>query len=84
MIDDQNALPPTQSVTTVQARSNLLSEMLNISFAVSEEQRKAVQALPFDLQKQMDRVSRVVSTGLPDLIKALKDSGIDLKTGGND
>jgi hypothetical protein len=81
-IDDQNALPPSQSVTTVQAKFNSLTEMLNVSFAVSEEQRKTLQALPADLQKQMDRVNKVVTDELPALIKALKDAGIEMKTGG--
>ena len=43
--------------STVQARFNSLTEMLNVSFAVSDEQRKTLQALPADLQKQMDRVN---------------------------
>jgi len=82
-IDDQNALPPSQSFTTVQARFNLLTEMLSVSFAVSEDQRKTLQSLPADLQKQMDRVAKVVSDGLPALIKALKDAGIEVKAAGN-
>jgi hypothetical protein len=82
-IDDQNALPPTQSVTTVQAKFNSLTEMLNVSFAVSEEQRKTLQALPADLQKQMDRVTKVTSEQLPALIRALKDAGIEVKATGN-
>jgi hypothetical protein len=50
---------------------------------VSDEQRKTLQALPAELQKQMDRVSKVASDQLPALIKALKDAGIEAKTGGN-
>jgi hypothetical protein len=82
-IDDQNALPATPSLTTVQARFNSLTEMLNVSFAVSEDQRKTIQALPADLQKQMDRVTKVVNEGMPALVKALKEAGIEVKTGGN-
>ena len=55
--------------------------MLNVSFAVSDDQRKTIQALPADLQKQMDRVTKVLNEGLPTLIKALKDAGIEVKTG---
>jgi hypothetical protein len=80
-VDDQNALPTNPSVTTVQAKFNSLTEMLNVSFAVSDDQRKTLQALPADLQKQMDRVTKVVSDQLPALIKALKDAGIEVKTG---
>ena len=61
----------------------MLTEMLNVSFAVSEDQRKTLQALPADLQKQMDRVAKVVSVGLPALIKALKEAGIEVKAGNN-
>ena len=70
-------------MTTVQARFNSLTEMLNVSFAVSEDQRKTIQALPADLQKQMDRVTKVVNETLPALVKALKDAGIEVKTGGS-
>ncbi len=82
-IDDQNALPTAPSVVTVQARFNALTEMLNISFAVSDEQRKTLQGLPADLQKQMDRVTKVVNDELPALIKALKDSGIEVRAASN-
>jgi photosystem II stability/assembly factor-like uncharacterized protein/uncharacterized membrane protein YgcG len=82
-IDDQNALPTAPSALTVQARFNALTEMLNVSFAVSDEQRKTLQALPADLQKQADRVTKVVTDELPALIKALKDSGVEVKTGSN-
>jgi len=83
VVDDQNALPPSNSVTTVQAKFNSLTEMLNVSFAVSDEQRRTLQALPADLHKQMDRLNKVASDGLPALIKALKDAGIEVKAGGN-
>ena len=82
-IDDQNALPTAPSVVTVQARFNSLTEMLNVSFAVSDEQRKTLQALPADLQKQMERVNKVQTEQLPALIKALNDAGIQVKAGGN-
>jgi photosystem II stability/assembly factor-like uncharacterized protein len=81
--DDQNALPTTPSATTVQAKFNALTEMLNVSFAVTGDQRKVIQALPVDLQKQMDRVTKVEHDDLPALIKALKDAGIEVKAGGN-
>ena len=70
-------------MTTVQAKFNALTEMLNVSFAVTEDQRKVIQALPADLQKQMDRVTKVEHDDLPALIKALKDAGIEVKAGGN-
>ena len=62
---------------------NSLTEMLNVSFAVSDEQRKTLQALPADLQKQADRVTKVATDELPALIKALNDAGIQVKAGGS-
>jgi hypothetical protein len=82
-IDDQNALPTAPSVVTVQARFNSLTEMLNVSFAVTDDQRKTLQALPADLQKQMERANKVQSEQLPALIKALNDAGIQVKATGN-
>jgi photosystem II stability/assembly factor-like uncharacterized protein len=82
-VDDQNGPPAPPSATTVQARFNALTEMLNISFAVTDDQRKTIQALPADLQKQMDRVTKLEHDDLPALIKALKDAGIEVKAGGN-
>ncbi|MFI5233926.1 MAG: hypothetical protein ACHQSE_15635, partial [Gemmatimonadales bacterium] len=82
--DDQAALPATPSVTTVQARFNSINEMLNVSaFAVSDDQRKILQRLPADLQKQVDRATKVSGETLPALIKTLKDAGIEVKAGGN-
>jgi hypothetical protein len=81
--DDQNGPPAPPSATTVQARFNALTEMLNVSFAVTDDQRKTIQALPADLQKQMDRVTKLEHDELPALIKALKDAGIEVKAGGN-
>ena len=57
--------------------------MLNISFSVTDDQKKTIQALPSDLQKQMDRVTKVVHEDLPALIKSLKDAGIEVKSGVN-
>ncbi len=54
--------------------------MLNLTFNPSPGQRKTVQALPADLQKQGDRVSKLSSDQLPALISALKAAGIDVKT----
>ena len=57
--------------------------MLNVSFSVTEEQKKTIQVPAADLQKQMERVTKVVHDELPALIKALKDAGIDVKQSGN-
>ncbi len=82
-IDDQQGPPPAPSNATVQARFNALTEMLNVSFSVSEDQKKTIQALPADLQKQMERVTKVVHDDLPALIKSLKEAGIEVKTSSN-
>ena len=53
--------------------------MLGISFNPNPEQKKTLQALPAEIQKQGDRVSKVSSGSLPALVKALKDAGVEVK-----
>jgi len=64
---------------TVQARLATTTEMLNISFNPSPDQKKTIQALPADLQKQGDRITKVAKEQLPALIKALRDAGVEVK-----
>jgi hypothetical protein len=66
----------------LQAKFNALTEMLNVTFAVSDGQRKTIQSLPDELQKQADRVNKLVNDRVPALLKQLKDAGVDVKTGG--
>jgi hypothetical protein len=80
--DDQIAPPPPSS-NTVQARFNALTEMLNVTFSVTDDQRKTIGMLPTDLQQQMNRLTRAESEELPALIKALNDAGIEVKAGNN-
>jgi len=64
----------------IQAKLGTTSEMLNVTFNPNPEQKKTVQAIPAELQKQGDRVKKVSATTLPDLLKSLKAAGIDVKT----
>ena len=82
VVDDQNAPPPQLPNQTVLSRFTAMTEMLNATFSVTDDQRKTIQALPDDLQKQMDRVNKVVNERLPALLKQLKDAGIEVKSGG--
>jgi hypothetical protein len=65
---------------TIQARLGTTTEMLNLSFNPSPAQKKTIQTIPADLQKQADRVSKVSGDALPALIKNLKAAGIEVKT----
>jgi hypothetical protein len=77
--DEQNPSAPT-TPQNLQAKLGTTTEMLGISFNPSPDQKKTLQALPGEIQKQGDRVSKVSSTQLPALIKALKDAGVEVKT----
>ena len=55
--------------------------MLNVPFNPSEEQRRTLLELPAELQKQSDRLNKVVTERLPALMKALKDAGVEVKSG---
>jgi hypothetical protein len=54
--------------------------MLNATFNPNPAQRKTIQAIPAEIQKQGERVKKVSTEQLPALIKALKDAGVDVKT----
>jgi hypothetical protein len=77
--DEQNPTAPT-TPQNIQARLGTTTEMLGISFNPNPEQKKTLQALPGEIQKQGDRVAKVSSTDLPALLKALKDAGVEVKT----
>jgi hypothetical protein len=75
---EQNPAPPVTPVD-IQAKLATTTEMLNATFNPNPAQRKTVQALPAELQKQGERVNDVAAKQLPALIKALKDAGVDVK-----
>ena len=54
--------------------------MLNATFNPNPAQKKTMQTIPAEIQKQGDRVKKVATDQLPALIKALKDAGVEVKT----
>ncbi|HVE35896.1 MAG TPA: hypothetical protein VNC18_20190 [Gemmatimonadaceae bacterium] len=76
---DQNPTGPT-APENIQAKLGTTAEMLNVTFNPNPEQKKTIQSIPAELQKQSERVKKVQTTSLPALLKALKDAGIDVKT----
>jgi len=77
--DEQNPVQPA-SPQNIQAKLGTTTELLNVTFNPNPDQRKTLQALPGELQKQSERVKKVASDQLPALIKALKDAGVEIKT----
>ena len=53
---------------------------MNATFNPNPAQKKTIQTLPAELQKQGERVKKISTEQLPALIKALKDAGIEVKT----
>ena len=77
----RNRIPrPPTTPQNIQAKLATTTEMLNATFNPNPAQKKTIQTLPAELQKQGDRVKKVSSDQLPALIKALKDAGIEVKS----
>jgi hypothetical protein len=77
--EEQNPTAPT-TPQNIQAKLGTTTEMLNVTFNPNPEQKKTLQALPAELQKQGDRVKKVSTDQLPALLKALKEAGVEVKT----
>jgi hypothetical protein len=77
---EQNPTPPA-TPQNIQAKLATTTEMLNATFNPNPAQKKTIQTLPAELQKQGDRVKKLSSDQLPALLKALKDAGVEVKTG---
>jgi photosystem II stability/assembly factor-like uncharacterized protein len=78
---DEEQNPAVSSTPqTIQAKLGTTTEMLNLSFNPSPAQKKTIQTIPAELQKQADRVNKVSSDALPTLIRNLKAAGIEVKT----
>ncbi|HXT16433.1 MAG TPA: hypothetical protein VN706_12425 [Gemmatimonadaceae bacterium] len=78
-VEDEQTPAQQQTPQTIQARLGTTTEMLNVTFNPSPAQKKTVQALPAEIDKQAARVKKVSTTDLPALIKALKDAGVEVK-----
>jgi len=74
-IDDQGP-PPEQTTLTVQAKFATTTEMLNVPFNPTPAQIEAMKALPADLQKQVDRLMKLVKERIPALQQALQAAGV--------
>jgi len=77
--EEQNPTTPT-TPQNIQAKLGTTTEMLNVNFNPNPEQKKTLQALPAELEKQGDRVKKVATDQLPALLKALKEAGVEVKT----
>jgi hypothetical protein len=77
--EEQNPVAPT-TPQNIQAKLGTTTEMLNATFNPNPEQKKTLQTLPAELEKQAERVKKLSTDQLPALLKALKDAGVDVKT----
>ena len=76
--EEQNPIAPT-TPQNIQAKLGTTTEMLNVNFNPNPEQKRTLQTLPAELQKQGDRVKKLTTDQLPALLKALKDAGVEVK-----
>jgi photosystem II stability/assembly factor-like uncharacterized protein len=77
--EEQNPTAPT-TPQNIQAKLATTTEMLTVNFNPNPEQKKTLQALPAELEKQGDRVKKLSTDQLPALLKALKEAGVEVKT----
>ena len=77
--EEQNPTAPS-TPQNIQAKLGTTTEMLNVNFNPNPEQKKTLQTLPAELEKQGDRVKKVTTSQLPALISALKAAGVEVKT----
>jgi hypothetical protein len=77
--EDLNPSGPQQP-ENLQAKLGTTTEMLNINFNPSPEQKKTVETMPGELEQQAARVKKISSEELPALIKALQSAGVEVKT----
>ncbi|HTE44959.1 MAG TPA: hypothetical protein VK636_06925 [Gemmatimonadaceae bacterium] len=78
--EEQNPVAAT-TPQNIQAKLGTTTEMLTVTSNPNPDQKRTLQTIPTELQKAGDRVKKVSSDQLPALIKALKDAGIDVKSG---
>jgi hypothetical protein len=64
----------------LQAKLGTTTEMLNVMFNPNPAQKKTIQTLPAEIEKQGARVQKVKTEQLAALIKALQEAGVDVKT----
>jgi hypothetical protein len=78
-VEDEQTPSQQQQPQNIQTRLGTTTEMLNATFNPSPAQKKTVQTLPAEIDKQAQRVKKVSTTDLPALLKALKEAGVDVK-----
>ena len=66
---------------TVQARFNSTTDVLNVPFNPTPSQLETIKTLPGDLQKQMDRLQKLVKERIPALQKSLEAAGVQAPKG---
>ncbi|HVZ48058.1 MAG TPA: hypothetical protein VG916_04705, partial [Gemmatimonadaceae bacterium] len=74
--DDAGADDNTQ---TVQAKFGRTTDVMNVFFSPTPEQLRLVKSLPADLQKQADRLEKLVKERIPAIEKALQDAGVTVR-----
>jgi hypothetical protein len=78
--DDQNPAPENTTFT-IQQRAGTITDVMNAWFNPTPAQLEAVRTLPTDLQKQVEKLQKLVGERIPALQKALTDAGVTLRTG---
>jgi photosystem II stability/assembly factor-like uncharacterized protein len=73
---DEQTPPPEPTTFTIQQRAGTIADVLNSWFNPTPAQIENVKTLPTDLQKQVDRVQKLVNERIPALQRAMTAAGV--------
>jgi hypothetical protein len=55
------------------------TDVLNVTFSPNENQRRTVQALPLDLQRQTDRLQKLTAERLASVRRTVREAGVEVR-----
>lgn len=73
---DEQTPPPEPTTLTIQQRAGTITDVLNSWFNPTPAQLETVKALPTDLQKQVDKLQKLVNERIPALQRAMTAAGV--------
>jgi photosystem II stability/assembly factor-like uncharacterized protein len=81
--EERPAQPNAEPTRSVQARVNSAAGVLNSNFMPTPDQRRALEGLPQELERQAERLNRITQQRIPAALRALQAAGVQVRpTGG--
>jgi photosystem II stability/assembly factor-like uncharacterized protein len=82
--DDEESIPQPggEETRSVQSRVNSAAGVLNSNFMPTPDQRRALDGLAEELQRQTERLNRLTQQRIPAAIRALQAAGVQVRSAG--